>query len=546
MEMLELILANQRQPNDPFSPQLLMAIFWEEGLFTNKKQQVGTAIGFGQTEPAELPKLTTPLARERGYDVPGVSASTTQLSDALAVTAPSCLLLHMFHASKAPTREGKADSALRGYAGVDFKGKSSLTREDRLRIIGNWRKCEEKLKALPFSVYTIVNYPGRLADLEERYMDALAIARPFVRDYTFSKSPLVRFRDLLFPNNWFLPGFDRPATPNRGAASKEESAPGRERFVVVAGPGECLGRLAHGDVLVRQPRNGGPPEAARITSARVSSDDFFEGFAAESAPGLYVEVESARGRPVVQRIADRRRNMASGTMVMRPVTSPWGETEQFDEATDAELQRQRTTLVGNITRSDLYWHEVSLEGGYRILVSSPVMKDDLFVPVTAKETMTLARRFEVFPLTRAVMDQAHNGAVQVGKPQSPRLFDFVTYSARLKPTAYYQQFGYTLTSGAHKLWVISSRGPVINYGFYIPRVRGEMVRCGPRLDSRLNVIQSLGARHNGAHWDYSQLLQFMSRLLDPDGQPVNLRQALLDKHPAVWDEAQPPAAGSLP
>src|SRR5262249_20674117 len=122
MEMLELILANQRRPNDPFSPQLLMAIFWEEGFFTNKRQARGSAIGFGQAEPAELPKLTTQRARDLGYEVPGVAATTRQLSDELAVTVPSCLLLHLFHASTATTTEGKVRFALHAYANVDFKG----------------------------------------------------------------------------------------------------------------------------------------------------------------------------------------------------------------------------------------------------------------------------------------------------------------------------------------------------------------------------------------------------------------------------------------
>src|SRR6266498_871354 len=197
IEMLELILRNQRRPNDPFSPQLLMAIFWEESLFTNKKQQKGSAIGFGQAEPGEFPKLTTQQARDNGYEVPGISAATRSLSDELAVTVPSCMLLHMFHSSRAPTTEGKIRSALHGYGGVDYQGPSALTRDDRLRIIANWRKCEEKLKALPFSVYAIVNYAGRIEDLEELYMDALRLARPFDRDFVFSQSPqLVRFRDL--------------------------------------------------------------------------------------------------------------------------------------------------------------------------------------------------------------------------------------------------------------------------------------------------------------------------------------------------------------
>ena len=547
MEMLELILANQRRPNDPFSPQLLMAIFWEEGFFTNKKQLKGSAIGFGQAEPAELPKLTTHQARDNGYEVPGVSAATRELSDALAVTVPSCMLLHLFHSSRAPTTEGKVTSALHGYAGVDYTGPSPLSRDDRLRIIANWRKCEELLKALPFRVYPIVNYPGNLTDLEDKYMDALAKAKPFVRDYEFSKTPRVRFRDLLFPKYWFMPGLGAPS-PAAAAATPAASASAREdHFHLVAGPGESVADLRPGDVIVSQPGDGSPPRAARIRSAPASAEElFFEGVMAErGGPGLYVEVESRGRHPIARQVADHRGRVRRGTVVLRPRALSFAEG--LDEATDDELRRQRAALVAQIARADLFWHEVPLAGGYRIQVCSPVLKDNAFVPVTAAETMEMARRFEVFPLSRAVMDQAHNAAVKVAKPETPpSLYDFITYSNRLKPTPYMTEFGYALTSGAHKLWVISSRGPVINYGFYIRRVASDPVRCGPRLDAQYNVIQSLGARHNATHWDYSQLLQFMSRLRDPGGQLVDLRQALIDKHPAVWDEAQPPAAGSLP
>jgi hypothetical protein len=537
MEMLELILAHQRRPNDPFSPQLLMAIFWEERLFTNKKQQGGTAIGFGQVEPAELPKLTTQRARDFGYEVPGVSSATRHLSDPLAVTVPSCLLLHAFHASSAPTREGKMRFALRAYAGVDYRGPSPLTREQRLRIIDGWLACERELKTLPFSVYRIVNYPGKLRDLEDKYMDALALARGFARNYVFSQSPRVLFRDLLFPEAWFMPGWGSPA-PTTSSGSRED-------FLVVAGPGESVRRVMPGDVVIRQPRNLGPPQVARVRSAMVSSTAFGEGVAMRPGSGrLYAEVETHGARRAIWPVTGAHEHVPAGVMILRPSA---GSTESFGEATDAELIRQRATLVANITAADLVWSEVPLLGGYKILVSAPVMKDDLFVPVTAKESMALARRLEVFPLSRAVMDQAHNHAVKVAKQKTPAsLLDFVTYTDRLKPTAYVTQRASALVSGAHKLWVISARGPVINYGFYIRRAATDPVRCGPRLDAQYNVIQSLGAKHNGAHWDYSQLLQFMTRLQDESGQAVDLRQALLTRHAAVWDESQPPATGNLP
>jgi hypothetical protein len=260
-----------------------------------------------------------------------------------------------------------------------------------------------------------------------------------------------------------------------------------------------------------------------------------------------VEVESPGPHPIAHRLTDRHGHVAPGIAVLRPAIERAGVVETYGEATDAELRRQRAALVAGITTADFVWHEIQLAGNYRILVTAPLLKDDLFVPVTATESMALARRFEVFPLTRAVMDQAHNQAVKVAKQRTPAsLYDFVTYSDRLKATAYYPQSGAPLASGAHKLWVVSSRGPVINYGFYIRRGAGEMVRCGPRLDRQYNVIQSLGGRHDGSHWDYSQLLQFMTRLLDENGQPVDLRQALLNRHPSVWDESQAPPASHLP
>ena len=37
-----------------FSCQLLVGIFWEETMFTNRKQLQGPAVGFGQVEPATM------------------------------------------------------------------------------------------------------------------------------------------------------------------------------------------------------------------------------------------------------------------------------------------------------------------------------------------------------------------------------------------------------------------------------------------------------------------------------------------------------------
>jgi len=381
-EMLDLILRNQRRPNDPFSSQLLMAIFWEESFFTNKKQRVGSAIGFGQVEPAELPKLTTQRARDNGYFVPGVSAKTRSLSDDLAVTAPSCMLLHLFHTSKAPTTEQKVRWALEAYGGVHYQGKSSLTPADRRRHIANWRKCEEKLKALPFSEYAIANYSGNFDELADRYLDALALSRRFNREHVFSRTPLVRFRDLLFPADWTLYGITLPtrttttSTQQTAAPSRVSAAPAAgtsaarpealfeeivehrgvrldngERFRLVAGPGESPSEVAAGDFLVRQPRDGARLRASRIMSGPATPDDFLcEGVMAECGPpGLYVVVVSRHRYPIARRISDRSGRVPGDTLVVRPValSHAWDEDvenldENLSEESDAELERKRT------------------------------------------------------------------------------------------------------------------------------------------------------------------------------------------------------------
>lgn len=190
-EMLELIEQHQRSPGRPFTPQLLMAIFWEESLFTNTSQVHGTAIGFGQVEPAEMPKITTDRARALGYYVEGVSASTRELPDDLSVTVPSCYLLHLYHSSDASTVEGRVEFALRAYAGVYYEGPSSLTRERRLEIVEGWRRCERALLALPLTVAEARRNAS--PDLEDAYMAALQHARPF---------RVETMRERLFPPGW--------------------------------------------------------------------------------------------------------------------------------------------------------------------------------------------------------------------------------------------------------------------------------------------------------------------------------------------------------
>lgn len=88
-----------RPPLGPFTVELMLAIFWEESpFFVNRRQfQDGRGVGFGQVERQELLKLTTDRAKEYGYFVPGVNASTVQLDDDRAVQIASCTLLHLWY-----------------------------------------------------------------------------------------------------------------------------------------------------------------------------------------------------------------------------------------------------------------------------------------------------------------------------------------------------------------------------------------------------------------------------------------------------------------
>jgi hypothetical protein len=234
-----------------------------------------------------------------------------------------------------------------------------------------------------------------------------------------------------------------------------------------------------------------------------------------------------------------------------------------------ELAALRSALLSRLTTSDVHWLSVPLRGGFTIDVCSPICVRAtaqelqpvaayldgpvpanglyLYVPVTADESSAFALKWGVFPLTRAVSDQAHNAAVFVPKPPWPpaadrarRMYDFVGYSQKIQ-TKYFSYQGWSLVSGAHKVWALSARGPVVNHGFHATlatcrSIPGLACVPGPLLDKRFAAIQDLGARHDARHWDYSQMLQFMRGLRDDSRQTVDLSGALLSRHPAVWDE----------
>jgi hypothetical protein len=127
-----------------------------------------------------------------------------------------------------------------------------------------------------------------------------------------------------------------------------------------------------------------------------------------------------------------------------------------------------------------------------------------------------------------------------------------------------------MVSGAHKYWLLSGyRGytdphtgklvtpkdpRAINYGFYTrdASIRERKGGLGGyylynqdptpacyTLPKVWFVQQTLGGSHHAAHWDYSQLCQFMKDLRVGD-RDVPIATALTDSnepgHRAIWDE----------
>lgn len=224
------------------------------------------------------------------------------------------------------------------------------------------------------------------------------------------------------------------------------------------------------------------------------------------------------------------------------------------------LETLRALLLAAIREEDLKWFTLELkmgergevDTGYTIEVCSPVLVSGLFVPVTAQETWDMATKFGALPLSRAVADQQVNAAVDRGDfvEFSPQTFDthgpgFDVFTERLKRTRYIADYGNAPVGGSHKLWLLSaltSDAKPVNYGFHHhgPRLPYAQGASGKYLYAGYSVVNGLIRAHDwGSHWDYSQLLQLM-RGLRADGEPFDLRQALLDRHPAVWDEDAPP------
>lgn len=281
-----------------------------------------------------------------------------------------------------------------------------------------------------------------------------------------------------------------------------------------------------------------------------------------------------------------------------------------------ELTELRNKLKAKITETSFVWKSVCLQPVYSGLSSEfgaapmPIVASlfveicevvrvshegkEYYLPVTAKETREYAKKYNAFPLTRAVADQIYNRAKShvASRPQSPsirpktpdpkddpvfvkaqaeKLKDFEEQSEYLKKSSYKGIDDF----GAHKLWTLSKLkidqcvakttaackvdNYTVNYGMYRDKLSTDatgkneggtflkLFNPGKRLNQPLG-----GTDHDHDHWDYSQLLQLMRSsnsipYRDEKGfmTYMDLKTALLKGHPLLWDEGKPLTAADL-
>ncbi len=145
-EMWDLVLRVHGFHNPVFPPSLLIAIFWEETMFTNRRQIGGPAVGFGQVQVADLGwKL-------KSVDVRYNSEAAILASDELSVGATSAILDYMYFI------EGRTfDNCLDVYGGVKARPVNAVA-------IANWKQCMQ-------------NFPGPGSFTADNVKAALRLAK---------------------------------------------------------------------------------------------------------------------------------------------------------------------------------------------------------------------------------------------------------------------------------------------------------------------------------------------------------------------------------
>ena len=109
-----------------FSRELLVGIFWEETMFTNRKQLQGPAVGFGQVEPATMKAVND-------YYGTNYSVSLILIDDPTSVAITSDVLSMLNDKGLSPA------GALNAYAGASVRAANK-------KKVQQWLTCERILK----------------------------------------------------------------------------------------------------------------------------------------------------------------------------------------------------------------------------------------------------------------------------------------------------------------------------------------------------------------------------------------------------------------
>ena len=143
-----------------FTPELMAAIFWEETLFDNTSQTGGgPAVGFGQVEKPEIPKINAWFGTTFNRD-----GSDVLQNEAQGVQLAGLALARLYEVQlKNGNNANPKEAALLNYAGYP----------SNQHIPPKWRACESRLLLLG-----LASSPTLSATVTAKIKDALRLARP--------------------------------------------------------------------------------------------------------------------------------------------------------------------------------------------------------------------------------------------------------------------------------------------------------------------------------------------------------------------------------
>jgi hypothetical protein len=168
----DLIQKNHTQNTNVLTPELLVAIFWEETFFANILQiPSGPAIGFGQVQPADS-----------FWRVKADFGKTFTKDEVLGSKDKGVEIASLTLASLYKRNNQSRDAALNGYSGLFAKDNdTNMTdeqkkkwRDDRTLLMNGWKSCERQLVGLKLGTSPNLSDFG----LKAKIRSALNASRP--------------------------------------------------------------------------------------------------------------------------------------------------------------------------------------------------------------------------------------------------------------------------------------------------------------------------------------------------------------------------------